>query len=188
MQNIKAEAQKFKIQNFKARYLPAQDRLLFEVVCTKELTYRFWVTRRVAQRFLSDVDSVLNEAMSKLHSEEVTKALKDFELQRAKGGLKKTAPTPLDQNDLQKNGPPKLILDAKVTEKSNKFAVEFVLLDNQVFSLTLSQLQIAKVYSIFIDRQDVAKWDLQNIKHLTEQKDTDGLNLKTEANSKKLMH
>ncbi|MBT8606637.1 hypothetical protein G6677_09195 [Polynucleobacter paneuropaeus] len=188
MQNTKTEAQKLKIQNFKARYLPGQDRLLFEVVCTKELSYRFWVTRRVAQRFLSDVDLVLNETMGKLHSQEVTKALKEFELQRAKGGLKKTPPTPLDPNDLQKNGPPRLILDAKVTEKSGKFAVEFVLLDNQVFSLTLSQLQIAKVYSIFLDRQDVAKWDLQNIKHLTEQKDVDGLNLKIEANPKKVMH
>jgi len=187
MTNTPVSPIKIKVQNFKARYVPFQDRILFEVLCSGEQNYRFWITRKIAQKFFADVDAGLSESITKLHSEEVGKALKEFELQRAKGGIKKSNSSAQELAEIQMSEPPKLIMRIDLSQIGGVFTVNFFFIDKQTFSLNLSQLQIAKMHAIFLDRQEVAGWHL-NLEHAEPVSNPEQAETLENPTRKKTMH
>ena len=151
-----------KIQNFKGRWNPLQDRLLLEVIMSDQSVYSLWLTRKVTKQFLVDTEASVKQSLTKKFSQDAIAAVQEFETARIRGLLKRGGDE--DKADLKPilGSTPVLVQSVQVEmEKKNRYQLRYLLASKTVFILSLNRGQLIQLTCVLEELQKSAQWDLQ---------------------------
>ena len=122
-----------KIQNFKGRWNPLEDRVLLQVVMSDDSVYSIWLTRNVIKQFLTDTETSIKQSLTKKFSQEAIAAVQEFESARIRSSLKRGNLG--EQTTLKPilGATPVLVKAVQIeAEKKNRYQMRFILITKTV--------------------------------------------------------
>ena len=150
------------INQYSANYSELEDRILFRFNTSDLKEFRFWISRRVAAKFLEVMPEKTQEGTKIV--EELKQQTEPKPVMKKKVGQEtkvepvKKAPKFVKGNNFPTGEDPVLLYDTKFSLEGAQYKIEFQLISKQIVTVRIKPEMMLKVHSLITLMTEKAGW------------------------------